>query len=70
MVKQKKKRNKKYRGSDAASTRPVVTKITAANRSRIAQQLYEKRLWLKPIGTLLLVIIVIILIVSGIISLL
>lgn len=49
MVKQKKKRTKKYSGADAAITRPVVTRVTAANRSKIGQWWFERKKFLKPI---------------------
>lgn len=45
----KKKRNKQYRGSDAAMTRPSVTKISAANRSKLGQWWHERKRVLKPI---------------------
>jgi hypothetical protein len=47
--KQKKKRNKQYRGQDAALERPVVTRITAANRSKIGQWWFDRRRVLKPV---------------------
>lgn len=49
MVKQKKKRTKKYSGADAAITRPVVTRVTAANRNKIGQWWFERKKFLKPI---------------------
>jgi hypothetical protein len=49
MAKQKKKRNKVYTGQDAATARPVVTKITAANRNRLQQWWFEKKAIAKPI---------------------
>lgn len=45
----KKKRNKQYRGTDAAMTRPSVTKISAANRSKLGQWWHERKRILKPI---------------------
>lgn len=45
----KKKRNKQYRGTDAAMTRPSVTKISAANRSKLGQWWHERKRVLKPI---------------------
>lgn len=60
MVKQKKKRTKKYSGTDAAITRPVVTRMTAANRSKIGQWWFERKKFLKPIlitsGIVLLIV--------------
>ena len=60
MVKQKKKRTKKYSGTDAATTRPVVTRMTAANRSKIGQWWFERKKFLKPVlitsGIILLIV--------------
>ncbi len=47
--KQKKKRNKQYRGQDAAMTRPAVTRITAANRTKVGQWWFDRKKVLKPI---------------------
>lgn len=47
--KQKKKRNKQYRGVDAALERPVVTKISAVNRSKFGQWWFERKRILKPV---------------------
>lgn len=47
--KQKKKRNKQYRGADAAITRPVVTKVTAANRTKVGQWWFERKKILRPV---------------------
>lgn len=49
MAKQKKKRNKVYRGADASITKPVVTKISAANRNKPQQWWFEKKRIAKPI---------------------
>lgn len=45
----KKKRNKQYRGADAALTKPVVTRISAANRSKIGQWWFDRKRVLKPV---------------------
>lgn len=45
----KKKRNKQYTGVDAAVTRPTVTHISAANRSKIGQWWFERKRIGKPI---------------------
>ena len=47
--KQKKKRNKQYQGADAAIQRPVVTKISAVNRSRLGQWWFDRKKVLKPV---------------------
>lgn len=47
--KQKKKRNKVYTGVDAAMTKPVITRITAANRSKLGQWWFENKRIAKPV---------------------
>ncbi|MFY9228001.1 MAG: hypothetical protein WAO28_01590 [Candidatus Microsaccharimonas sp.] len=47
--KQKKKRNKVYRGVDAAIDRPAVTRISAVNRSRIGQWWFDHKRIARPI---------------------
>jgi hypothetical protein len=63
MAKQKKKRNKQYSGVDAAVTRPVVTHISAANRSKFGQWWFERKRILRPIlittGVIIVVVILI-----------
>lgn len=49
MAKQKKKRNKIYQGPEAAVTRPVITRISAINRSKLSQWLFDRKATLKPI---------------------
>lgn len=49
MAKQKKKRNKVYRGADASVSKPVVTKISAANRNKPQQWWFEKKRIAKPL---------------------
>ena len=49
MTKQKKKRNKKYTGADAAVTRPVVTRMTAVHRNKLQLWWLDRRQLLKPI---------------------
>ncbi|MDK2898861.1 MAG: hypothetical protein PWQ10_48 [Patescibacteria group bacterium] len=64
MAKNKKKRNKTYTGVDAAMTHPVITKISATNRSKIGQWWFERKKILKPIlitsGVVIFIIIMII----------
>jgi hypothetical protein len=47
--KAKKKRNKQYRGADAALTKPSITRISAANRSKVGQWWFEHKKIAKPI---------------------
>lgn len=49
MAKNKKKRNKVYAGVDAAITKPVITRISAVNRSKPAQWWFEHKTAAKPI---------------------
>lgn len=49
MAKQKKKRNKLYRGADASITKPVVTRISAANRNKPQQWWFERKRIAKPV---------------------
>lgn len=45
----KKKRNKTYRGADAAMTRPTVTRISAAHRSKLGQWWFDHKRVAKPV---------------------
>lgn len=49
MAKQKKKRTKKYNGTDAAVTRPSITRVEAVNRTKLGQWWYDRRRIVKPI---------------------
>lgn len=49
MAKQKKKRNKKYSGSDAAMTRPSITRVEAVQRSNIGQWWHDHKRIAKPL---------------------
>lgn len=69
MAKNKKKRNKSYTGVDAAMTRPSITKISAANRSKIGQWWFDNKKIAKPILITSGVIIFIILMIIEIIQL-
>jgi hypothetical protein len=48
MAKQKKKRSKKYTGTDAAVTRPTVTRVKAVKRTKLQQWWLDRRRALKP----------------------
>ena len=72
MAKQKKKRTKKSSGNEAKVARPVVTRVTAANRSRPSQWWFERKKILKPLiitslvlAALVILIIEIVRLVSG-----
>jgi hypothetical protein len=47
--KQKKKRNKIYRGVDAAIDRPILTRISAVNRNPVSQWWFDKKRIARPI---------------------
>ena len=47
--KQRKKRNKTYTGADAALNRPVITKISAANRNPVSQWWFDQKRIAKPV---------------------
>ena len=49
MVKQKKKRNKTYKGSGASVTRPTITKVSAVNRNKLQQWWFDKKRIAKPV---------------------
>jgi len=49
MGKNKKKRNKAYTGADAAMARPVITHISAANRTKLGQWWFEHKRIAKPV---------------------
>ena len=52
----KKKRNKVYRGVDAAVDRPTVTRISAVNRSRPQQWWLDNKRVAKPIGIIVAIV--------------
>jgi len=70
MAKAKKKRNKKYQGADAASSRPNIVRVQAISRTPLRQWLYERQKTIKAIGIGITILIVIVVIISGIASLL
>ena len=60
MAKQKKKRNKAYRGQDAKIQAPQVIRVEAANRNKVSQWWFEKKRIVRPVaiaGAIALVII-------------
>ena len=61
MGKQKKKRNKKYSGVDAKKSNNTVTvrKVTASNRGKVAQWIFEHKTLLRNVAIVLLVVAVI-----------
>lgn len=64
MSKQKKKRNKQYTGADAAMVKPVITRLSAADRSKPAQWWFDNKKVAKPVlitvGVVIFVVLMII----------
>jgi len=64
MTKQKKKRNKQYKGSGATQTQPVITHVSAVKRNKVQQWWVDKKRIVKPVsiagGVVIAVIIIII----------
>lgn len=66
MAKVKKKRTKKYSGVDAPSRQPSIRRISAVQRSRFSQWLHDKRPVIKAIGTIIAIVLLIALLITGI----
>ena len=64
MTKQKKKRNKQYKGSGAAQTQPTITHVSAVKRNKVHLWWLEHKRIAKPlaigggIGAIVIVLIV------------
>lgn len=69
MAKQKKKRDKAYKGSGAATTRPSVTRLSAVNRNPAHQWWVDHKRIAKPALIAVGVVIVIVVIIGEIIRL-
>ena len=69
-AKQKKKRNKVYRGADAKSASPQIIRVEAANRSAIGQWWFEHKKIARVVLIAVAIIIIVILLIVEIISLL
>lgn len=50
MAKQKKKRNKQYKGSGAAQTAPVVTHVSAVKRNKVQLWWLDHKRIVKPVS--------------------
>ncbi len=48
MTKHKKKRNKVYTGVDASITRPIITRLEATDRNKLAQWWFDHKRVMKP----------------------
>jgi hypothetical protein len=49
MTKQKKKRNKVYSGADASVSRPIITRLEAADRNKLSQWWFDHKKTAKPV---------------------
>lgn len=67
--KPKKKRTKQYTGVGAALSRPTVTRISAANRTKFGQWWFEHKRVMKPVIIISLVVVGVVLLIFQIISL-
>lgn len=56
MAKQKKKRNKQYKGAEASVTRPTITRVSAVNRNKYQQWWFEKKRIVKPVAIAIIVV--------------
>lgn len=56
MGKNKKKRNKIYTGAGSAQTRPIVTKVSATDRSKISQWYFEHKTIVKTIAIAIIIV--------------
>lgn len=57
MGKNKKKRNKVYTGPGAAVTKPIITKVAATDRSKLAQWYIERKTIVKTVATITAIVI-------------
>ena len=64
MGKNKKKRDKAYKGSGAATVRPAVTRIEAVNRNRASQWWVDHKRIAKPAGIASGVVVVIVVLIA------
>ena len=60
MTKQKKKRNKVYSGADAALSRPIITRIEAADRNKVSQWWFDHKRVAKPVTITSVVVILLV----------
>ena len=68
MAKQKKKRNKVYRGSDARQTRPTIQRISAEDRGPVKEWIHNRRKFAKPLAFLFGAIAFVALIITAIVG--
>jgi len=69
MAKQKKKRNKQYKGSGAAQTQPIITHVSAVKRNKAQLWWSEKKVIAKPVAIVAGIGAAIIVLLVGLVSL-
>ncbi|RYX79127.1 hypothetical protein EON76_00125 [bacterium] len=69
MAKQKKKRDKSYKGSNAAMARPSVTRISAVHRNPVNQWWFDHKRVAKPVLIAVAVVAVIVICVIQLVQL-
>lgn len=69
MAKQKKKRNKQYKGAGASTAMPSVTRVAAVHRNRPQQWWHDNKRVVKPLAVTLIVIAVVVMLIYEIIRL-
>lgn len=67
-AKQKKKRTKRYQGADAKVQKPLVTRVSAEERSRLKEWWLSYGQLVRIVGAIVAVVFVVILLVVGIIG--
>lgn len=68
MAKQKKKRNKRYQGSDAKAATPTIVRVSAEERSRFKEWWLTYRQLVKIGGAVVGILIVLALVIIGLIG--
>ena len=69
MAKQKKKRTKVYSGADAATSRPTITRVQAANRNKVSQWWFDHERIAKPVAIAAIILLVIIIVIVEVVRL-
>lgn len=64
----KKKRNKPYKGSNAATVRPTITRVSAVNRNPVHQWWVDHQRFAKPVGIAAGIVVVIVICIIGLID--
>ncbi|MGK2896636.1 MAG: hypothetical protein ACSLEY_03490 [Candidatus Saccharimonadales bacterium] len=70
MSKQKKKRNKVYTGVGAKVTQSTVVRVEAVKRNKTSQWWHDRKKFVRPVATIVGVIALVIILLSGLLQLL